>query len=721
MTTRIVKSRLIAAAPFLLLLLTAPQITFAQDSDTVLLKSDARKFTILSRVDDPLEAQAFQALMDAGTAEKRIQLSNDFSKKYPRSWLLAQVNDLLARAAFDLGKYELALTAGQFSLRLLPENAGLLTLVANLEARQKDFKKAVNDASDAIEYLAQMEKPANVNQEQWEPTRAQLMASAYFARARAETSLAMDNKSTAQLSRPLSDLNLAAAWNLQDPEIFHLRAIVEIQLGQKAAAASDLAFVYRDGSALADKAKNILLILCTELAPSETSLEQFLRTLPERRIDRKPPAEPSGKNESDAIKDGYAGSLACRECHAREYSAWQKTGMARMLQPYRRENLLTDFAPGSEYSESTAGARPLVIRMGIENRPYFEFRDLGVWKRFYVDFTIGSKWQQAYATRLPDGQLQVFPIQYSAIEKKWINYWRLIDPPKSTRTNVEAFPKFEPVTNYQQNCAICHTSQLKADLGSTTPMQHAQFLQPGIDCEMCHGPSRRHIRQIRKGMLQHANANEPPVDLRRVYNREGVRICAQCHRQSAVREMGVSGEMNYSTKGSFIPNTWARPYDAFSKEAVYKDGRFRETTFIVEAFTRSGCYRRGSAQCASCHSPHLGDFGTNKTALKYANKPDEMCLGCHENYRGREALHSRHKAGSEAAQCVSCHMPRIMHALLFPARSHQIEIPTADLTERFGQSDSPNVCLSCHAEQSARWAAEQLSAWTGSSAAMVSK
>jgi formate-dependent nitrite reductase cytochrome c552 subunit len=169
--------------------------------------------------------------------------------------------------------------------------------------------------------------------------------------------------------------------------------------------------------------------------------------------------------------------------------------------------------------------------------------------------------------------------------------------------------------------------------------------------------------------------------------------------------------MNYSTKGSFLPATWMRPYDAFSRKAFYKDGRFRETTFIVEAFTRSACYLRGTAQCATCHSPHLENFDSNQTSLKYRDNPNEMCLPCHSEYRNRIAGHSHHAAGSEASQCVSCHMPRVMNALLFKARSHQIEVPTADLTERFGQQESPNVCLTCHATQNAGWAKEQLAAW----------
>jgi hypothetical protein len=56
-------------------------------------------------------------------------------------------------------------------------------------------------------------------------------------------------------------------------------------------------------------------------------------------------------------------------------------------------------------------------------------------------------------------------------------------------------------------------------------------------------------------------------------------------------------------------------------------------------------------------------------------------------------------------------MPKIVNALLFQARSHQIEIPRADLTERFGQSESPNACLMCHADKDARWTTQKLGRW----------
>jgi predicted CXXCH cytochrome family protein len=459
---------------------------------------------------------------------------------------------------------------------------------------------------------------------------------------------------------------------------------MELRLQKKDEAGADLAFVVKNSTLLRAKADHILTLLGVTGSVQGPKINAGLRR------------QELLKDDPRILAAGYAGPEACKGCHLSEYTAWKKTGMARMLQPYAAENIIGEFSPASEFQGGE-------VRMGFDKRPYFEIAR----QRFYVDYTIGSKWQQGYITKLADGRMQVLPIEYNLKEKKWINYWEMIDPSGSARAVIGDFPKLTSATNYQQNCAICHTSQLKTS-GS---LEAASYLQPGIDCEMCHGPSAWHAKQAAKGTLEHTDPLAPPFDFRRATNREAVQVCAQCHRQNAVREFGENGEMNYSTTGNFVPTTWMRPYDAFSRKAFYKDGRFRETTFIVEAFTRSACYLRGTAQCATCHSPHLDNFQSNKTSLKYWDKPNEMCLPCHSQYRNRIAEHSHHPAGSEASECVSCHMPRIVNALLFKARSHQIEVPSIDLTERFGQAESPNVCLTCHSRKSVAWVKDQLSGW----------
>jgi hypothetical protein len=57
-------------------------------------------------------------------------------------------------------------------------------------------------------------------------------------------------------------------------------------------------------------------------------------------------------------------------------------------------------------------------------------------------------------------------------------------------------------------------------------------------------------------------------------------------------------------------------------------------------------------------------------------------------------------------------MPRIMDALLFRARTHQIDdLPNAETTERFGQEESPNACLLCHSQKNAQWVQQRLRTW----------
>ena len=49
------------------------------------------------------------------------------------------------------------------------------------------------------------------------------------------------------------------------------------------------------------------------------------------------------------------------------------------------------------------------------------------------------------------------------------------------------------------------------------------------------------------------------------------------------------------------------PFGEFSRKGFYKDGRFRQTTFIVEALERSKCFQKAAVSCGTCHNPHTHD------------------------------------------------------------------------------------------------------------------
>ena len=342
---------------------------------------------------------------------------------------------------------------------------------------------------------------------------------------------------------------------------------------------------------------------------------------------------------------------------------------------------------------------------------FFEIKKSGGgWHRFPVDYTIGSKWQQAYATRLPNGQIHVFPIQYNVIEKRWLNFWKVIDPPKFDRANLLTWEKLSPHTSYEANCAVCHTSQLQNVKSGGFGPDNVEFREPGINCEMCHEPSATHVAAMVQGEPYLKPPLDPPVAFNKISSRDYVTICAQCHMQSAIRKAGLQGELNYSRQDQvFFQRYQSRPFMEFSRKAFYRDGRFRETTFIVESLVRSACFKKGQAHCGHCHDPHRDDASSNLSSLKFRDQPDQLCLQCHSDYARKIELHSRHPADSQASRCGSCHMPRIMRSLLFYAETHRIDdIPDAETTLRFGQKESPNACLLCHSDKDVQWLKQQL-------------
>ena len=172
------------------------------------------------------------------------------------------------------------------------------------------------------------------------------------------------------------------------------------------------------------------------------------------RAELAPPDDPDQRRWDELLLE-YAGSESCKDCHGEAFESWKQTGMARMFQPYQPENVFGDFTDQNEFP---ATGDFVQARMGVEpGRHYFEFRDdEGSWRRYDVHYTIGSKWQQAYATRLRDGRIHVFPIQYSKIHGKWSNFWKVIDPPGSERADLQAFYRLTSSTSYQLNCAMCH-------------------------------------------------------------------------------------------------------------------------------------------------------------------------------------------------------------------------------------------------------------------------
>jgi predicted CXXCH cytochrome family protein len=690
--------------------------------------------TVADQISDAAERAAFLALFKHGSPAQMLQQAKSFLAKFPQSAFLFQADEVAARASFGLEEYDAGLNYARESLTLLPENPLLLVSVADVEAQKHLNDAAISDARDAIEYLDRFSNPATVAPEGWPELKSKLKATANFALGRAlvEKALALSKgeQRDAMLKDCMAPLAAAQMLNPSDLEITYLFGLAQLASGELQPAAGSFAKVYRANGSLASKAlENLHSIYKMVPLDSRDTFESFVQ-----QAERQDSAwsknrvvavgSPSVQTPSD-----YAGSDSCRGCHSSVYRQWSQTGMSKMLRPYAPQNVIGDFQNNNEFYLGDEAAyregkvefadgqkRTLFARMVIrDGRHYFDIQQSdGKLHTYPVDYTIGSKFQQAYATKLPNGEIHVFPIQYSALQKRWINYWRIIDGAASERADLRSWEKLSAATSYQAICAVCHTSQLSNVKGGGFDVNNVEYREPGIDCEMCHGPSAQHVADMTANEPYPKRAIEPPVNFHDLGNRDFIRICSQCHMQSAIRTPGPHGELNYSRSGEFFLNNPGIPFGEFSRIGFYKDGRFRQTTFIVEALQRSQCFKKGQVSCGTCHDPHGPDAGSNPTSLKFRDQPDLMCTKCHSQFQNTASLaaHTHHPADSEGARCVSCHMPRIMDAVLFRARTHQIDdIPNADMTQRFRQVESPNACLLCHSEKNAGWVKQELQAW----------
>ena len=682
-----------------------------QDLDLVLYAGDPAKPAMIDKIEDAQEREAFVALKAVQDPGRKRELAEEFLRTYPESWLTSFAHAMAAKACVALDDLQAGLEHGKRSLEILPENGSLLVTLANVQVHGGLLDEAEVSATDALEHLRRFQHPSTYSKAEWARIRQELQGSAHYVLGRVAATRGLRSsgqRRAEQLSVAQRSLRSAIALNRSDGIAMLLLGIVDDELGNRDAALASLAKAAQAPGPAQSRALAKLREIHQSDSPPTNSFGEFRAGIRPMRIDPRWNQETPGESRDEA--GTYAGSESCAACHQEVAEAWSGTGMAKMFRTYAPENVIGDFSENNEFRDASG---ELLGRMLIEDgRHYIELPAGAHQKRFRVDYTIGSKWQQAYATRLPSGRIHVVPIQYNRLHDKWVNFWEILDDGSSERSKVRNFHQMKVATSYQVHCAACHTSQVQAE-GSVIAPERMTFRETGVNCEMCHGPSQTHVDAMQQGREVPAAANEPPLRFRDLDHRTYVGACAQCHMQSGVIQPGARGELNYSGRQvAFINESLQRPYEEYSRSAFYKDGRFRETTFIVEAFMRAQCFRQGQAHCGHCHDPHPADSETNPTSLKFRADQDQMCLQCHQTLAANIESHTRHAAGSEASRCAACHMPAIMNSMMFMAGTHRIDdIPNAAMTEKFGRSDSPNACLACHAEESNAWLASELANW----------
>jgi Tfp pilus assembly protein PilF len=315
---------------------------------------------------------------------------------------------------------------------------------------------------------------------------------------------------------------------------------------------------------------------------------------------------------------GYAGSLACKQCHEPLYATFAKHSMARTgMRPVETAGFDALFDAANDVDHVKSGFRYRPIRRG---KQYFvsetllgtDGKPVATWEEPVTHvFSAGSYGLALYSRR--NGRLIHLPIDYYAQAKKWD-----LDP--------MAFGG-NPRMNVQLDtfCISCHSDE--------PAKRYDDPLPGGIGCERCHGPSKKHVAS------QKAEDTIGPAMLSM---RRQLELCTQCHESTFEQQRPGRDHFDYHP---------GEPLDAFRVNFLEEPADVDHVKLLAhpERLVRSACWRGGKLTCTTCHDPHVSSLDEPEGYW------DGKCLGCHDKQACTDT--PAHRA-TEGDHCWHCHMQR---------------------------------------------------------------
>lgn len=391
----------------------------------------------------------------------------------------------------------------------------------------------------------------------------------------------------------------------------------------------------------------------------------------------------------NAPQPGYAGSGSCAQCHAAETAAWASSDHAWALKTADAESVLGDFHDASISNKgvttrfTTKDGRFFVETEGASGKP----------ERFEVRYTIGHRPLQQYLVETTNGRLQVLDLAWDVTRKTWFHLYPQQDAPPGDGLHWTGSYK-----NWQARCATCHQTGFDKgyDLPARTYKSHWAELTVG--CEACHGPGASHNAWAR------TKSGEDPyrkLPMGPGHQAQEMDVCGPCHsRREAFSQLQPAA-------GAPFHDNYALAL--LTPDLYFPDGQQKDEVFVLGSFLQSKMKARG-VTCSDCHEPHTASLVAAGNAV---------CTQCHSEAGNtrfpslRKAdfdspEHHHHTPGSEAAQCVSCHMPERSYMLVDPRRDHFFRRPDPLQSQAAG---APDACTGCHAGKTAEWAATAIAGW----------
>jgi len=420
---------------------------------------------------------------------------------------------------------------------------------------------------------------------------------------------------------------------------------------------------------------------------------------------------PQAPRAAEPARQGFVGSATCAACHAAEAAAWQQSDHARAMALSTRANVLGDFS-GITVTDGrhTASFR----REGEQHIIRTDGRD-GVVTDFIITETFGVDPLQQYLVLFPDGRRQALPWAWDSRPReeggqRWFHL--MLNEPLPARDPLHWTGRAQ---NWNFMCASCHSTGLRRGYVAASDRYETTWSEISVGCESCHGPGGAHVAWA-QGSAHHENPTRglsvwlrdrsagawrfAQNDARGIAQWVGpprqstaaqVETCAPCHaRARPLVADPLPGSRFLDTHAPLL----------LERGEYHAEGQIQGEVFEWGSFTQSRMFQAGVV-CADCHDPHRGTLRA---------EGNTVCAQCHLPARFDTAEHHRHPAGTQGAQCVSCHMPGVTYMGVDRRRDHAFSIPRPDIA---AQITAPDSCTSCHVDRPQSWAAQQIHEWFG--------
>jgi tetratricopeptide (TPR) repeat protein len=310
---------------------------------------------------------------------------------------------------------------------------------------------------------------------------------------------------------------------------------------------------------------------------------------------------------------------------------------------------------------------------------------------YAIAHVLGGKNVYYFLTEMERGRLQVLPVAFDVNVREWIDTAASAMRHFSHASD-EALDWRHPAYTFNTSCHGCHVSQVSSNYDLESDTYRTTWVEPGINCETCHGPGEQHIRVCRE-----APDGRPPEDLEIIVTsdfdaQQNNDLCASCHAKTRTLSTGFRPGDRFFDHFDLV---------ALEHEDSYPDGRDLGENYTQTTWLLSPCLRSADLDCLHCH--------TSSGRFRQKDDSNQACMPCHEARVADVAAHSRHAPDGAGGLCISCHMPATWFARM-ERHDHSMRPPRPAATLAFG---SPNACNICHEDEDATWADEHVRQWYG--------